>query len=138
MQNATFTVGQKAFIIHDKKLLILTSEKYGIDFPGGRIKEGELDFHEALKREVREETGLEIEVGKPYDTWFFETKEGEKIFCIGYLCISSSSDIRISNEHDSYQWVDKTSYRTLCENPAVYDIDVQILEKIFSDPTLFH
>lgn len=135
--NALFTVGQKAFIIHDKKLLILTSEKYGIDFPGGRIKEGELDFQEALKREVIEETGLEIEVGKPYDTWFFETKEGEKIFCIGYLCTSRDSVIRISDEHDSYVWVDKNNFEDICTRSGKYDVDVEIVKKLFLDPELF-
>lgn len=137
-ENALFTVGQKAFIIHDQKLLVMTSEKYGIDFPGGRIKEGEKDFEAELKREVLEETGLEIIVGKPYETWFFETKEGVKIFCIGYLCTSNSREVTVSHEHDSYQWVDKNSYKDLTNNPAVYDIDVQILTKLFLDSDLFH
>ena len=135
--NALFTVGQKAFIIHDQKLLVVTSEKYGIDFPGGRIKEGEMNFHDELKREVFEETGLDIQVGKPYDTWYFETKENVPIFCIGYLCTTIETKVTLSDEHDSYQWVDKVSYKTLIDNPAVYDIDAKLLEKLFSDPTLF-
>lgn len=36
-------------------------KKAGFGFPGGRAKPGE-DLEEALKREVREETGLEIKI----------------------------------------------------------------------------
>lgn len=135
-ENALFTVGQKAFIIHDKKLLLLTSEKYGIDFPGGRIQEGELDCDKALQREVREETDLEITVGKPYYNWLFETQEGERIFTVGYICHTDKTDIRISHEHDSYAWVDKNTYEDLCNRSGKYDVDVQIVKMLFSDPNL--
>jgi 8-oxo-dGTP pyrophosphatase MutT (NUDIX family) len=34
-----------------------------LDLPGRRIDDGESDLEEALRREVREETGVEIDVG---------------------------------------------------------------------------
>jgi 8-oxo-dGTP diphosphatase len=137
-ENALFTVGQKAFIIHDQKLLVMTSEEYGIDLPGGRIQEGELDFGQSLKREVKEETGLDIKIQNPYWTWYFQTKEQVPIFCIGYLCSIEKNIIVLGEEHDGFEWVDKTSYKKVIKRTDIYDIDVQILEKLFLDTDLFH
>ena len=40
-------VGQKAFIDKDGEILTLTDPNLGVDFPGGKIKEGETDLTEA-------------------------------------------------------------------------------------------
>ena len=78
-EEAIFNVGQKAFIRNGNEVLVLWN-KYGLDFPGGRIKESEIVensqgcLEESLKREVMEETGLEIEVGEPIATWFYKRK----------------------------------------------------------------
>ena len=59
----SFHVGQKAFIRRGREILVLFWNRTELDLPGGRIQEGEIDLEAALKREVREETGLEIEPG---------------------------------------------------------------------------
>lgn len=71
-----FYVGQKAFIEKDGKILVLNDPAEGLDFPGGKIQVGEINFTEALKREVGEETNLEIEVGNPFTTWYNKFPEG--------------------------------------------------------------
>ncbi len=69
----------KAFINFNGKILILREAityedasnvgKYHI--PGGRIKPGQ-NWKESLQREIREESGLEIKIGKP----FFSMNDG--------------------------------------------------------------
>lgn len=110
-------IGQKAFIEKDGKLLILHDPQMGLDLPGGKIIEGETDLPASLKREVREETNLEIEVGNPFATWFFtipldsgHRSAGKKIFSVGYKCTYLSGEITLSQEHDWYKWITKENY----------------------------
>ncbi len=69
-----FKFSQKAFIVNDGKLLLV--KKSGNDpyhpneweVPGGRMKFGEKP-EEHIKREVKEEVGLDIEIGSPFAIW---------------------------------------------------------------------
>lgn len=110
-------VGQKAFIDKDGEILVLTDPKLGIDLPGGKIKEGELNLIGALKREVKEETGLEIEIGEPFATWMIEFppdhRNQGKVFLVGYKCKYLSGEIILSDEHTEYKWVNKNNYHQL-------------------------
>ena len=66
-------VATKAFIVHHGKVLLLKeSSAYAdgtnaskFDVVGGRIKPGER-FDESLLREIKEETGMEVTLGRPF------------------------------------------------------------------------
>lgn len=61
----SFTVGAVAVIRHDNQVLFLRQpHREGWSLPGGLLDRGE-SAHEAVVREVREETGLQITVGVP-------------------------------------------------------------------------
>jgi 8-oxo-dGTP diphosphatase len=47
----------------DGRILLIKTEKAGWELPGGQVEEQE-DFISALKREVQEETGCGVEVGR--------------------------------------------------------------------------
>ncbi len=119
-EDAQFYVSQKAVIIKDGKILVMHDPEFGSDLPGGKIKAGELDFTEELKREVREETGLEIAVGNPFATGYFELpitsknkNAGRKIFNVYYACTYISGEVKLSDEHDSYTWVSKDTLKDI-------------------------
>jgi 8-oxo-dGTP diphosphatase len=62
------TVGSLALIEHDGRLLMLGQRhRSGWTFPGGLINRGE-SAHDAVEREVVEETGLKVRVGLPFST----------------------------------------------------------------------
>ncbi len=110
-------IGLKAIIEKDGKVLVLHDPQMGPDLPGGKVQERETDLIRALQREVREETGLEINVGDVFATWIFtipissnHRSAGKKIFTVAYRCQYISGDIQLSHEHDSFIWVDKTTY----------------------------
>lgn len=122
-----FLVGQKAFITNEKgELLILIDPDRGLDLPGGKIQVGEQDLDEALKREVREETNLEIEIGKPFTRWLrfgslsgSPEYAGKPFFILGFLCNYIAGDIILSEEHIAYHWVTKDNYQEY-EGEQVY------------------
>jgi 8-oxo-dGTP diphosphatase len=109
-------VAAKALVVDDEgKVLILREAstyvegtnvgKYGT--PGGRLEPGE-PFMEALRREVREECGLEVEIGRPVhvDEWSPVIK-GVPNHIVGMFlrCRPRPGEIRLSEEHDDYKWV---------------------------------
>jgi len=117
MEDLLCFIGQKAFIEKNGELLILRDPRMGLDLPGGKIIEGETDLIASLKREVSEETMLEIDVGRPFYTWFYtipidsgHRSAGKKIFTVGYKCTYISGDVSLSSEHDWSTWVNKDTY----------------------------
>ena len=121
-------VGQKAFINRGGKLLVLRDPEYmvgnqkGLDLPGGRFRWGDDPIRELL-REVDEETGLKVKVGKPFITWTnidHMKKEPNQIFYVGYDCKYLSGEVRLSDEHNQYEWVDSKSYTKWKENNGTY------------------
>lgn len=117
-------VGQKAFINKGGKVLVLRDPNYivngqvGLDFPGGRFRWGN-NTEDELLREVREETGLEIKIGKPFYCWTnydHKTKGAKRIFLVGFLCEWVSGEVRLSDEHDKFEWVDEDTYKNWKED----------------------
>jgi len=137
-KDALFCVGQKAFIEKDGKVLVLNDHKWGMDFPGGKIQEGEAvendlsSLTNSLKREVLEETGLEIEVGDPFAVWYHEfppdhRNSGLVVYLVGFKCKYISGELKLSDEHDKFVWVGKDTYKELEEDDDYY----RTLEKYF-------
>ena len=118
MDDLVCFIGQKAFIEKDGELLLLRDRRtQGYDMPGGKIIVGETDLAASLQREVTEETGLEIEVGIPFYTWFYtiplhsgHRSAGKTIFNVGYRCIYVHGVITLSMEHDKYTWINHSHY----------------------------
>jgi len=132
MKDQEFLVGQKAFINKDGEVLVLNDPVLGLDFPGGKIQEGETNFTDSLKREVLEETGLRIEVGEPFAQWHLkltrgQENAGETIYLVGFKCKYLSGDVKISDEHDSYKWVNKSNYKELADGSDYF----KVLKKYF-------
>ncbi len=114
-------VATKAFIVHNGKILILReSSKYEdgsnigrYDVVGGRVKPGQ-GFKESLIREIKEETGLKVKIGKPFfvDEWrpVVGGKEWQ-IVGIFFECLSESNKVILGHDHDDYLWIDPKDYK---------------------------
>lgn len=121
-----FILSCKAIILNeDNNWLILrrSSEskfnKNKWDLPGGKISKDE-SFDIALIREVIEETALDIYLTQPLGTSFIETPTTNII----YLMIEAhlkTNNIKLSNEHNAYAWVNATTI-------ADYDLLPQFVE----------
>ena len=138
-KDALLCVGQKAFIEKDGRILILNDPIEGLDFPGGKIREGEPKEEDAssliraLQREVMEETGFTVEVLNPFTVWYHEfTKEHRNypkvVYLVGFRCKYISGELKISDEHDNFRWVDKTNYKELNDKSGYFNA----LQKYFT------
>ena len=120
MEPKLFVAG-KAFISHNKKILIIReSKKYKdrttigkYDIPGGRMEPGE-KFTDALIREVKEETGLNIEIGNPFavNEWHpILNNELCQVIGIFFECKSETDKVELSEDHDDFKWINAKDYR---------------------------
>lgn len=132
-EDGLFCVGQKAFIEKGGKVLILGDPTEGLDFPGGKIQEGEAidkdpsSLTRALQREVREETALEIEVGDPFAVWYHvfprhHRNFGKSVYLIAFKCKYISGELKLSNEHNNFKWVDKSDYKEVDDGSDYFDV----------------
>lgn len=94
-----FRFAQKAFIVNENCLLLVKKSKDDPfhpnewEVPGGRMEFGE-DIEAHIKREVREEVGLEIQPREPFAMWTWilnkKDKNGEtnqvQIIAVGRIC----------------------------------------------------
>lgn len=105
-------VAVKAVVMKDDKFLIIkrnsSEDVYSgeWDIPGGKVMFGE-DPLGALKREVKEECGLEIEPIKPIDVWtFFKNNKQTQVIGITFLSKLISGNIKLGDEHTNYKWIE--------------------------------
>jgi 8-oxo-dGTP diphosphatase len=102
-------VSVKGVLVHAGRVLLLLNERDEWDLPGGRPDPGE-DFHAALKREVREETGLKVEVGAALDEHLFEVLPqklpGHFVRIVPFVChLTAGRDVVLSHEHLETRWL---------------------------------
>lgn len=111
-------IAMKAVIVHEGKILILReADTYEegtnigrYHMPGGRINPGE-HFEDGLKREVMEETGLDIEIVMPlYVGEWSPVIKGvpNQIIAMFMVCQpkDATAEIVLSEEHDAFAWID--------------------------------
>ncbi|MCI1269658.1 MAG: NUDIX domain-containing protein [Ruminococcus sp.] len=86
------------------------------EFPGGKIDFGESPEN-ALKREVYEETGLDVRICDIAYADTFMTSPVKQVIIICYFCITDTDCIELSAEHCDYKWVltDKLE-ENICDN----------------------
>ncbi|PIN91213.1 hypothetical protein COU57_01475 [Candidatus Pacearchaeota archaeon CG10_big_fil_rev_8_21_14_0_10_32_14] len=111
----------KAFVCFEGKILLLkesssydegtNSGKY--DVVGGRVKPLER-FDDGLRREVYEETGLEIKIGNPFSVGEWRPIIGDQqLQIVGtfFECFSKSDRVELSRDYDSFEWIDPLKYK---------------------------
>ncbi len=107
-----FPVSIKAVIIDDNKVLCLKNERNEWDFPGGKINFDE-DIEECLKREVKEETNLDIKnlkILKSFNLKFNDVPVFNVVYSAEIFCDSS---IFVSHEHSEYNFFSKSEIKNL-------------------------
>jgi 8-oxo-dGTP pyrophosphatase MutT (NUDIX family) len=98
-------VSIKGVVVHDGCVLLLLNERGEWDLPGGRPDPGE-DHRTALRREVREEAGLDVAVDTALDGHLFEVLPGRFVRIEAFACtVTGAPAITTSHEHEEARWV---------------------------------
>jgi len=112
-----FRVAAKAFIVKNNKLFAMKRagddvQSPGIwEIPGGRLDLGE-DPILGLMREIREETGMYIEVVYPISVRHFIRDDEQIITMLIFLCKPKrGGELKVSEEHSDFSWIDLMDYK---------------------------
>jgi 8-oxo-dGTP pyrophosphatase MutT (NUDIX family) len=107
-----------AFVFHGKKLLLVHHTKLDLWLPpGGHIEPNETP-DDAARREVKEETGLDIEflheevlkdsgIIRPIALPFYADVHNvgdHNHACLYYLCKTKNGNVKISHESKAFRW----------------------------------
>ncbi|MFA5763498.1 MAG: NUDIX domain-containing protein [archaeon] len=105
-------IAVKAFIFKNDKLLLVKRHQNDThcpnvwEVPGGRIEKNENKIN-GLQREVKEETGLEVIIKNSFATENFVRENGQPVKMTHFICEYSGGEVKLSEEHCDYEWVDK-------------------------------
>lgn len=132
-------IATKALITYQDKVLVLReSSKYEdgtnankFDVVGGRLAVGE-KFDEALIREVKEETGLDVRIGEPFfvSEWRSNVRgEDWQVVGIFFRCEADTDAVVLSVDHDAYVWINSNEYKENNVIQNLYPVFEKYIEK---------
>ena len=113
-QFGCFWLSVKAVVVdqEQQKVLVLKrskKEKFhtgAYDLPGGHMDKGE-SVAECLKREIKDETGLEVEVGDMLSIREYpkEHEMFDKIKALRFIAYYKGGEVKLSEEHSEFEWL---------------------------------
>ncbi len=121
-----FNVAVEAVIIKAGKILITQRSFKRPHAPGeweiltGRVNQGET-FEKAVKREVKEETGLDIEPIKPFNTFhFLRGQEKAEHLGVSFICKYISGEVKLDKtEQINFKWAKPKEALALIKDPSI-------------------
>lgn len=127
-------------IIYNKKLNRILLIQRSNDDPtgantwesaGGCIENGEKP-EDAIRREIREETGI-TEITVKNVAYVTLLNSYKPILIIAYTCESQTETVILSNEHQAFVWADEEECKALLPKAILDDFEKNKIFDLFSD-----
>ena len=102
-----------AIIVNNQNQVLIARRKQQLrnggkwEFPGGKLQHNESP-EECLKREIKEEMGVDISVVRPFHLVNYPSKQDLSILLIGYICKLEGGDFHLK-DHSEACWVNITN-----------------------------
>ena len=104
-------------IIRDGKVAVVHRDRYDDwSLPKGKLDAGE-SFEEAALREVREETGLECELGRELEPVSYVDQKGRPKLVRYWLMEVTGGDFEANDEVDEMRWLEPAEAVQLLSYP---------------------
>lgn len=101
---ATVSLRGVLFGPQDDVLVVKRATDGGWELPGGRLGAQE-DAPEGVSREIKEETGLDVDIRRPVHAVSWRNDDDNGRFAVYYRCLASENDVSLSHEHTDYDWM---------------------------------
>ena len=125
------TILVAAAIIVERGRVLLTQRKRGShlegmwEFPGGKVEDGE-DPKDALARELREEIGVDVDVGEIVEVTFHKYETKSVLLLFYRAARKAGSPEPRALDVAAFEWADQTALDPAKFPPA----DVAVLRKV--------
>jgi ADP-ribose pyrophosphatase YjhB (NUDIX family) len=117
MKNKKIVVCVDGVFVKDGKILLLKRNvepfKGCWHVVGGHVEENE-SLKAAVKREFKEETGLDVTVGDIIDARIEETFDRIKVIVV-FEVFSAEGELRLNSENEAYGWFDEIPPVCVCD-----------------------
>jgi 8-oxo-dGTP pyrophosphatase MutT (NUDIX family) len=101
---ATVSLRGVLFGPRDDVLVVRRTADGGWELPGGRLGAKE-DAVDGVRREIEEETGLEVEVRRPVHAVSWRNDDDDGRFGVYFRCLAPRREVSLSREHVEYDWL---------------------------------
>ncbi len=92
-------VSVKGVVGWDGRVVVLRNHRDEWELPGGRLDVTDASPEAALRREMDEELGLDVDIGPLVDTWIYDV-EGKRVLVLTFACTADRpSQLVPSDEH---------------------------------------
>jgi len=121
-----FVAAVEVFIFRGGRLLAMrrasnSEAAAGVwDALSGRVRPGEQPL-DAARREVREESGLEIRLEPRPVTSYVAKRNEADMMVVAYRAESEAGEVILSHEHDEYAWMTIEEFAVACPFPLLVD-----------------
>ena len=129
--NHTHFVSVAGLVVNENdEILLIKSPRRGWEYPGGMVEQGET-LQQALIREIREETGVDVEI-----TAFVGVCKNITIDSVNidFICRYIGGELTESNESSEVRWVKKTEALKM----VTYPLTKQRLKAMLENDGLVH